>query len=65
MRLPRPGITLLDDERHVAALGDAVDRLEMAQARRADLEVEAAITIIKFIRARLAERAAAERGGVR
>ena len=56
----RPGICLLDDERHVATLGDAIDTLEMLQAPNPRPDLEHAIGQIKFVRRQLAERAASE-----
>jgi hypothetical protein len=61
----RPGICLTEGERFVAMLGDAADMAEMVQATISHPDLEIAISIVRFVRARLAERAAAELGGTK
>ena len=58
MPKPRPGVALLDEERHAALLGDAIDALEAFQAPTPHPGIEDIIGTLRFVRACLLKQAA-------
>ena len=59
---PRPGVELLDEERHAALLGDVVDGLEAFQVPTPHPGIEAILDTVRFVRAQLLKQASAKLG---
>ena len=59
-RRPRPGVALLEEERHAALIGDAIDGLESFQTPHPHPGLEGIISTLRFVRDRLVKQAAEE-----